>query len=218
MLYNIMLEIDNWSPMAKKWHQYVGIRAAGIVATGALIGGLLGYFGVYVQTKTLRSSKKDELARLIAEFALIQTERQGIPSEYSTIAHWAVIRKLLDRYEKLERVSLEELRDSLETEYTRMCSNSGRRHVILQQLICLGHHDEYKIKQFLCELEDASEQMRRLPETTKDGETKHRFLMFAKNWESRVEELRILLGHNHGEELRAKYVRMILGDPNYNGK
>jgi len=89
----------------------------------ALVGGLSGYFGSHLQTDTLRSMKKDDIARSLAEADLEQMARLGISSDYTPIAHYFVNRRMLEDFDLSKEISLEELRDKAENAM-KVCENN----------------------------------------------------------------------------------------------
>ena len=98
----------------------------------ALVGGLSGYLGSRLKTDTLTSTKRDDIARALAEADLRQMESLGVTSDYTPIAHYVVNRRILEDFDVSKESSLEELRDKAENAMG-VCRNN--RRVLMQILL-----------------------------------------------------------------------------------
>lgn len=145
----------------------ISVQKMAVLATiiSAFVGGLSGYFGSRLQTDTLISIKKDDIARSLAEADLEQMARLGISSDYSPIAHYAVNRRILEDFDVSKQVSLEELRDKAENAMQVCLSN---RKVMMQLLAARSerHLLQETIQSMRDEIEKYYAHIDNIPNTT----------------------------------------------------
>jgi hypothetical protein len=102
----------------------MNIELLAVIATivSAIIGAIAGYFIARYQNKQLAKTKKDEIAQALTEIEIERMERLGISSQYSSLAHWLVIRELIEKYRgNNSRLGIEQIRDDFEAQYKNFC-------------------------------------------------------------------------------------------------
>ena len=100
--------------------EYLNIAATII---SALIGAIAGYIIARLQIKFTTKSKKDELAQTLTSMEFDRLNKFGVQNPYSAIAHWVVIRQLVDQYGGKSNITLEKLRDDVNAKYKYMCQS-----------------------------------------------------------------------------------------------
>ena len=90
----------------------------------SLIGVFAGYLIARSRYRSDKERGTDKLALDLVEREWERLSSQDQTSDFSSIAHWAVLRKLLDEFQnnKEKVTNLEELRDDFDSKYTCVCS------------------------------------------------------------------------------------------------
>jgi len=177
-------------PKRREGTSSMSVQKMAVLATivSALVGGLSGYFGSRLQTDTLRSIKKDDIARSLAEADLEQMARLGISSDYTPIAHYVVNRRILEDFDVSKQISLEELRDKAENAMD-VCLNN--RRVLMQ--IYTARLDRQLLQDTIQSMRDEIEkyynQIDNIPDTPEFNEYKNLLRMLAKGEMGRLDAL-----------------------------
>jgi len=168
----------------------MSVQKVAVVATivSALVGGLSGYFAARLQTDTLRSIKKDDIARSLTEADLEQMASLGISSDYSPIAHYAVHRRILEDLDASEQVSLEELRDKVENAM-RVCRHN---RVLISQLL-IAQKDRQRLEETVQSMRDHIEKyyadIKSIPNIPEANEYKNALRKYAEGEMRRLDIL-----------------------------
>lgn len=178
------------NPKRKEKASSMSVQKIAVLATivSALVGGLSGYFGSRLQTDTLRSIKKDDIARSLTEADLEQMARLGISSDYSPIAHYAVHRRILEDFDVSKQVSLEEVRDKVENAI-QVCRHN---RVLITQLL-IAQKDRQRLKETVQSMRDDIEKycayIDSIPNTPEASEYKNILRKYAESEKRRLDIL-----------------------------
>lgn len=168
----------------------ISVQKMAVLATitSALVGGLSGYFASRLQTDTLISMKKDDIARSLAEADLKQMAQLGISSDYTPIAHYVVNRRILEDFDVSKQISLEELRDKAENAMD-VCRNN--RRVLMQ--IYTARLDRQLLQETIQSMRDQIEKyynhIDNIPDTPEFNEYKNLLRMLARGEMGRLDTL-----------------------------
>lgn len=193
------------NPKRKEEGSSMSVQKMAVLATiiSALVGGLSGYFGSRLQTNTLISMKKDDIARSLAEAHLRQMARLGISCDYPPFAYYIVNRRVLEDFDISEEISLEELRDKAATAM-QVCENN--RRVLMQ--IHSARLDQQLLQKTIQSMRDNIEEycskIDNIPDTPEFSEHKRLLLMLARGEMGRLDMLEAMFdkeGQNRAYDL-----------------
>lgn len=178
------------NPKRREEASSISVQKMAVLATiiSALVGGLSGYLGSRLQTDTLISIKRDDIARSLAEADLEQMARLGISSDYTPIAHYFVNRRMLEDFDVSKEMSLEELRDRAETAM-KVCENN---RMVLMKIFTARLHGQLlqeTIQAMRDEIEKYYNHIDNLPDTLEFSGYKRLLRMLARGEMRRLDTL-----------------------------
>ena len=103
-----------------------------VPVASALLGGLFGFLGARWRLRADERMNSDEIAASLVEREWERLSSVNERSEFSAIATWAVLRKLIDEYNSrgFQLRDLEGISDKMDSQYASVCATFYGFHLL----------------------------------------------------------------------------------------